>query len=71
MEPFLFKDTRTSKDFGDKTFSGYKKTDVVQEFKKALLQCEIEKAIHWSIELLSCGEVQKYTTIYILLFLKK
>lgn len=71
MEPFLFKDTRTSKDFGDKTFSGYKKTDVVQEFKKALLQCEIEKAIHWSIELLSCGEVQKiYDNLHFIIFKK-
>lgn len=71
MEHFIIKDTRSLKDFGTNTFSGYKKTDVIQELKKKIMNCDKQNAFLWAFELLGCGEIQKiYDTLFFIIFKK-
>lgn len=49
-------DTREMNDFKSKTFSGFKKTAVKQQFSKSLRnESSIEEACFWCVQLLSCG----------------
>ena len=71
MEHFIIKDTRNYKDFGTNSFRGYKKTDVIQEFKKKIINCDEESACNWAFELLACGEIQKvYDALFFIIFKK-
>jgi hypothetical protein len=63
----MIQDSRTSKEFKQKTFSGYKKSDVIQAFKKSIDSKEIEPALNWLLEGILSGyscELWSYLSLY-------
>lgn len=67
---YLINDTRSIKDFKDKTFSGYKKKDVLTIFQKNILADDIEQSCHWGCELLISGYVSEIWNIIFSIYLK-
>lgn len=54
-EQFLIQDTRHLEDFKDKTFSGFKKTDVIKTLFKSIETGKVENACHWLTECMVSG----------------
>ena len=52
---YLINDTRLLIDFKDKTFSGYKKTDLFNILFKSIDKNKIESACNWITECLISG----------------
>ena len=66
---YLINDDRTIKDLKDKTFSGYKKKDVLNIFQKSIMSDNIEDSCYWGCELLISGHIQDiWNTIFIIYF---
>jgi hypothetical protein len=63
-------DIRYQKDFNGKSFSKFKRNDVIKEFIKCILNNKIESACNWSAELICAGH---YITLWdtILLVMSK
>jgi len=59
-------DKRSSKDFKTITFSGFKKSQVVQEILKSLLNNNVETACYWSAELICSGHLLELWELIIL-----
>jgi hypothetical protein len=53
-------DTRDTKELAKISFSGYQIKDVVQALSKSMINCKIEEAVNWSVELLLSGQTEKY-----------
>lgn len=51
-------DKRKSTQFRVKTYSGYKKLDVLKQFKKAILTGDVNNACMWAVELHISGHLQ-------------
>ena len=62
---YLIYDKRSLKDFAKNTFSNYKVNDVVSILEKKIKDCKIEEAIHWAIELLISGHINKFWDKYL------
>ena len=56
---FQISDNRYIKDLKDKTFSGYKKSQVFQIFEKSLLNNKLEDSFNWSIEIILSGYIEE------------
>jgi len=54
-EQFIIKDTRHLEDFKDKSFSGFKKTDVLKTLFKSIEAGKVENACHWITECMISG----------------
>ena len=54
-ENFIIQDTRHLEDFKDKTFSGFKKTDVIKTLFKSIETGKVENACHWTTECMISG----------------
>jgi hypothetical protein len=54
-EQFLIEDTRHLDDFKDKSFSGFKKTDVIKTLFKSIESGKVENACHWMTECMISG----------------
>ena len=54
-EQFLIQDTRHLEDFKDKSFSGFKKTDVLKTLFKSIETGKMENACHWITECMISG----------------
>ena len=52
---FLIEDTRYLHDFKDKSFSGFKKTDVIKTLFKSIETAKVENACHWITECMISG----------------
>jgi hypothetical protein len=66
---FLINDDRSIKDFRDKTFSSYKKKDVLNIFQKSIMSDNIEDSCYWGCELLISGHIQDiWNTIFSVYF---
>lgn len=50
----------TKADFSHKTYSGFKKSDVVREFGKAIKNGKVENANTWSIEMILSGYIENF-----------
>jgi hypothetical protein len=59
-------DKRNSKDFTSITFSGFKKSQVIQEILKSLLNNNVETACYWSAELICSGHLIELWELIIL-----
>jgi hypothetical protein len=56
MDPqFLIEDTRHLEDFKDKSYSGFKKTDVIKTLFKSIESGKVENACHWITECMVSG----------------
>ena len=66
---FVIDDSKTSNDFKQITFNGYKKIEVLSELQKNILSGNIEKAVLWTTELHCAGHIKilydKLINIYI------
>jgi len=60
MESFLRTDCihDSRRDFSNLTFSGYKKSQVLQQLEKSIINTQIEQSCHWSIELVVSGHYE-------------
>lgn len=58
-QEYIITDTRTTKDFDKKSFSGYAIKDVIKIFDKSLMNCKIENSVNWALELLCSGHIEK------------
>ena len=59
-------DTRSIRDFGSTTFSGFKKTQVKKKFLKSLLnESSIEESCFWCIQFIACGSLMEIWDIII------
>ena len=67
---YLINDTRNAKDFKDKTFSGYKKKDVLTIFQKNILLDDIEQSCHWGCEMLISGYIQDIWNVIFTIYFK-
>ena len=66
---YLINDDREIKDFKDKTFSDYKKKEVLLIFEKSILQDSLENSCYWCLELLISGHIQDiWITLFIIYF---
>ncbi len=54
-EQFIIKDTRHLEDFKDKTFSGFKKSDVIKTLFKSIETGKVENACNWLTECMVSG----------------
>ena len=54
-EHYLIDDNRESSSFKSKTFSGFKKTDVLNTVIKSIDSKKIEQACHWTTECIISG----------------
>lgn len=54
-EQFLIEDTRFIEEFKDKSFNGFKKTDVVKALNKSMETGKVENACHWITECMVSG----------------
>ena len=54
-EQFIIQDTRHIEDFRDKSFSGFKKTDVIKALHKSMETGKVEDACHWTTECIISG----------------
>ena len=54
-EQFIIQDTRHLEDFKDKSFSGFKKTDVIKTLFKSIETGKVENACHWLTECMVSG----------------
>jgi hypothetical protein len=54
-DQFLIKDTRHLEDFKDKSFCGFKKTDVFKTLFKSIEEGKIENSCHWTTECMISG----------------
>ena len=54
-EQFLIQDTRHLDEFKDKSFSGFKKTDVLKTLFKSIEAGKVENACHWITECMISG----------------
>ena len=54
-EQFIIKDTRHLEDFKDKTFSGFKKSDVIKTLFKSIETGKVENACNWLTECMISG----------------
>jgi hypothetical protein len=52
---FIIKDTRSLEQFKDKSFSGFKKTDVLKTLFKSMETGKVENACHWITECMISG----------------
>lgn len=59
-------DKRNSKDFTSITFSGFKKSQVIREILKSLLNNNVESACYWSAELVCSGQLIELWELIIL-----
>tara|TARA_Y100000389_G_C17466022_1_gene525613 strand:+ start:416 stop:1651 length:1236 start_codon:yes stop_codon:yes gene_type:complete len=50
----------TKSDFSHKTYSGFKKSDVLSAFSKSIKKGKIENANTWSIEMILSGYIENY-----------
>lgn len=57
-------DNRSAKEFTLMTFTGYKKTDVIKQFEKSILDNNLESACHWLVELHISGRMDNIWQIY-------
>ncbi len=56
MDPqFIIEDTRHLEDFKDKSFSGFKKTDVLKTLFKSIESGKVENSCHWTTECMISG----------------
>ena len=56
MDPqFIIEDTRHLEDFKDKSFAGFKKTDVLKTLFKSIESGKVENACHWTTECMISG----------------
>lgn len=68
-EDSYLEDTRILKDFKKTTFGNYLKTNVMKEFEKACMKCEIEKACYWGFQMLASGYInQLWDKCYLLIY---
>ena len=58
-ERFCIRDTRQLKQFSDKTFSGFKKNDVLTVLQKSIISHKVEEVCNWSSELIISGQIDK------------
>jgi hypothetical protein len=65
-EDYQINDVRTTKDFINKTFSGYLKTDVFKGLFKAIDNYKVEEACNWTTELIVSGQTDKLYERFIL-----
>ena len=56
---FQISDNRDKTFYKDKTFCGYKKTNVFQAFEKSLLESKLEDSCNWSIEIVISGYIDE------------
>ena len=56
-EKYEINDTRSYLDFKEKTFSGYKKTDVINTVFKCIEAKKVEAACHWTTECIISGYI--------------
>jgi hypothetical protein len=56
---YIINDTRGVSDLAKHSFSGFAIKDVVSVLNKCLMQCKIESAVNWAIELLLSGQTEK------------
>ena len=54
-EQFIIQDTRYLEDFKDKSFSGFKKSDVIKTLFKSIETGKVENACHWLTECMISG----------------
>ncbi len=54
-QTFLIEDNRYLEDFKDKSFSGFKKTDVIKTLFKSIESGKVENACHWITECMVSG----------------
>ena len=54
-EVFLIEDNRHLEDFRDKSFAGFKKTDVFKTLFKSIEEGKVENACHWTTECMISG----------------
>ena len=54
-QSFLIEDTRYLEDFKDKSFSSFKKTDVIKTLFKSIETGKVENACHWITECIVSG----------------
>ncbi len=54
-ENYIIKDTRYLENFKDKSFSGFKKTDVIKTLFKSIENGKVENACHWITECIISG----------------
>jgi hypothetical protein len=65
MEYIIINDYRDTKAFTGKTFSGFKKTQVIKELVESILYNKIEDACYWCFELLFAGHyIDLWETIF-------
>lgn len=57
---YQINDTRDTKELSKISFSGFSIKDVVNALNKSLMNCKIEEAVHWSVELLLSGQSEKF-----------
>ena len=57
---YIIFDNRALKEFTKISFSKYLVKDVITALNKSLLECKIEEAINWAIELLLSGHINKF-----------
>jgi len=54
-EQFMIQDTRHLEDFKDKSFSGFKKSEVLKTLFKSIESGKVENACHWTTECMVSG----------------
>jgi len=69
-EEFKINDIRALKDFSEKTFSGYLKSDVYKALFNAITEFKIEETCNWCIELVVSQQTDKLYEKFILYYAK-
>ena len=59
-EKYIVRDIRAKEDFKKKSFSGYKKTEVISEYFKSCDNRQIENALHWITDIHCSGYLEDY-----------
>ena len=59
-EKYIVRDIRTIEDFKKKSFSGYKKSEVISEYFKSCDNRKIENALHWITDIHCSGYLEDY-----------
>ena len=59
-EEYKINDTRGVSELSKKSFSGFAIKDVVSVLNKCLMNCKIEAAVNWGVELLLSGQTEKF-----------
>jgi hypothetical protein len=58
-ERYLINDSRSLKEFSEKSFSGYLKKDVLAIFQKSIVNYKVEDTCNWLVELIISGQIDK------------